>query len=144
MGKQKKAVQLSTSADPPVDDAKREETTPPEAKERRLSVRGQDPNATRRTEDHIYGIESRARWPSGDVSELHRDSMAIDGVVTNGGTGGDGTTSTENDDTIEPEKMTVPELKHALDQAGVAYTSDDKKADLVALYSDYLAEQQAE
>lgn len=50
----------------------------------------------------------------------------------------------EEEEVIEPEKMTVAELKEALDEAGVEYGSDDKKADLVQLYSDYLADQQGE
>lgn len=144
MGKSNKATQLSTSAKPPVVDPDREEYTPKEAKVKRLSVRGQDPNATRATEDKVYGIASRARWPSNDVSELHRDSMAIDGVETNSTQSASGSTSTENDDTVEPEKMTVAELKAALDEAGIEYSSDDKKADLVVLYSDYLADNQGE
>lgn len=144
MGKSNKAPQLSTSAEPPVNDPDREEYTPKEAKTKRLSVRGQDPNATRATEDKVYGIASRARWPSNDVSELHRDSMAIDGVETNSGQSATASTSTENEDTIEPEKLTVAELKAALDEAGVEYTAEDRKADLVKLYSDWLADQEGE
>jgi hypothetical protein len=48
----------------------------------------------------------------------------------------------ESDETIVPENMTVAELKEALDEAGIEYKSDDKKADLVTLYSDYLADNQ--
>lgn len=48
----------------------------------------------------------------------------------------------DEEETIEPEKMTVAELKEALDEVGVEYGSDDKKADLVKLYSDYLADAQ--
>lgn len=43
---------------------------------------------------------------------------------------------------IIPEKMKVDELKAALDEAGVAYDSDAKKADLVKLYSDWLTDHQ--
>ena len=48
----------------------------------------------------------------------------------------------EEEETIDPESMTVAELKAALDEAGVAYESSAKKADLVEAYSAYLAEQQ--
>jgi hypothetical protein len=48
----------------------------------------------------------------------------------------------EETEEIEPEKLTVAELKEALDEAGIEYTSEDKKADLVKLYSDYLADNQ--
>lgn len=48
----------------------------------------------------------------------------------------------EEEETIVPENMTVAELKAALDEANVEYSSDDKKADLVQLYSDYLADNQ--
>jgi hypothetical protein len=50
----------------------------------------------------------------------------------------------EEEEGIVPENMTVAELKAALDEAGVEYKSDDKKADLVQLYSDWLADQQGE
>ena len=43
---------------------------------------------------------------------------------------------------IIPEKMKVDELKAALDEVGVAYDSDAKKADLVKLYSDWLTDNQ--
>jgi len=48
----------------------------------------------------------------------------------------------ETEEEIVPEDMTVAELKEALGEAGIEYASDDKKADLVKLYSDYLADQQ--
>lgn len=48
----------------------------------------------------------------------------------------------EETEEIIPEKMKVDELKAALDEAGVAYNSDDKKADLVKLYSDWLTDNQ--
>ena len=144
MGKSNKAPQLSTSAKPPVVDPDRAPYTPDEAKTKRLSVRGGDPNATRATEDKVYGIASRARWPSNDVSELHRDSMAIDGVETNGSQSSTASTSTENDDTIEPDKLTKDQLKAALDEAGVEYNASANKAELVQLYSDWLADQQEE
>ncbi len=50
----------------------------------------------------------------------------------------------EEEEGIVPENMTMAELKAALDEAGVEYKSDDKKADLVQLYSDWLADQQGE
>lgn len=50
----------------------------------------------------------------------------------------------EEEEAIVPENMTVAELKAALDEAGVEYKSDDKKADLVTLYSDWLADNQEE
>lgn len=45
----------------------------------------------------------------------------------------------EEEEEIIPANMTVAELKAALDEAGIAYKSSDKKDDLVQLYSDYLA-----
>lgn len=46
----------------------------------------------------------------------------------------------EEEEEIIPANMTVPALKAALDEAGIAYKSSDKKDDLVQLYSDYLAD----
>lgn len=135
---------LSTSANPPVSDSARKDRTPPEAKTKRLSVRGQDPNADRSKEDKVYGIASRARWPSNDVTELHRDSMAIDGTEVNSSQTNAGSTSSENDETIEPDKLTKDQLKSALDEAGVEYSTSANKAELVQLYSDWLADQQEE
>lgn len=48
----------------------------------------------------------------------------------------------EEEEEIIPANMTVAELKTALDEAGIAYKSSDKKDDLVQLYSDYLADDQ--
>lgn len=137
-------TQLSTSAPAPVKDGKRKNVQPPESKERRVRYRGEDANAEPRKEDHIYGVESRARWPSNNIQELHRDSMAIDGTAAaDGSTPGDASTSKDND-TIVPEEMTVADLKGALDAAGVEYTKDDRKPDLVAKYTAHLASQEGE
>lgn len=50
----------------------------------------------------------------------------------------------EEEEGIVPENMTVAELRAALDEAGVMYAVDYRKADLVKLYSDWLADQQEE
>lgn len=50
----------------------------------------------------------------------------------------------EEEEEIIPANMTVAELKAALDEAGIAYKSSDKKDDLVQLYSDYLADNSSE
>lgn len=134
----RKNKQVTSVRKPPVPDPKRAEYTPPDAKDR-LSVRGEkrNPNEEPPAKDHVYGVASRARWGSGEpISELHRDSMDIDG--SNARKPGSGS----EEETVEPEKMTVAELKAELDAAGVEYASDAKKADLVEAYSGYLADNQ--
>lgn len=126
---------ISTIEAPPVDDPKRAEYTPPEAKDRRLTMRGQNPNEAER-KDHVYGIASRDRWAEGNVTQQHRESMSLDGTVTNGGEGED------SGETIEPAKMKKAELQEALREAGVAFETDDNKDRLVQLYSDWLADNQ--
>lgn len=136
MARKSKNEKLSVVAEPPVNDPKRAEYSPPEAKERR---RNRDPNAEEPRKDHVFSVASRARWGGdSDVSEQNRVSMQLDGTNANRGEEegeGDG-------ETVEPAKMKVDELKEALDEAGVEYGADAKKAELVQLYSDWLADNQ--
>lgn len=131
----KKTPQVDVTAAPPVNDPKRAEYTPPEAKLRRAYRGEEQPNEESAKKDHVYGIASRARWGGDtDISELHRDSRAVDGEPNSGG-------STEEEEEEEEESsasdLTVAELKAALDEAEVEYDKNAKKADLVALYEEH-------
>lgn len=80
------------------------------------------------------------RQPS--IAELMKHHKRVNANISGEPIPGDAEEEEESDETIVPENMTVAELKEALDEAGIEYKSDDKKADLVTLYSDYLADNQ--
>lgn len=122
--------QMDVTADPPVHDPKRAEYTPAEAKKPRL--RGRDVNAEERKEDHVYGIASRQRWGDSDISQLHRDSRAIDGEPN--ATAGE---QEEEEEESDASDLTVAQLREALEAAEVEIPAGAKKADLVALYEEH-------
>lgn len=79
--------QVTSIQAPPVEDPGRAPTTPPEAKTKGRTARP-DPNSEPQGEDRVYGIESRDRWADSDsatLSEMHKDSRAIDAGDANGG-----------------------------------------------------------
>lgn len=123
--------QMNVTEDPPVNDPKRAEHTPAEAKKPRL--RGRDANAEERKEDHVYGIASRQRWGDSDIAQLHRDSRAIDGEPS--ATAGE--REEEEEEESDASDLTVAQLREALEAAEVEIPVGAKKADLVALYEEH-------
>lgn len=124
-----KAKQIKNIQAPPVNDPARAEYTPPEAKSRGNGGGDEDPNSQPPSKDRVYGVASRDRWPgSADVSENLRDSRKIEGSDT-------GSEEEEEEETSGAD-LTVAELKAALDEAGVEYEANAKKADLVVLYDE--------
>ena len=79
--------------------------------------------------------EKQAQQPS--MKEQLKAQKRIDANIS-----GAEVADEEETEEIIPEKMKVDELKAALDEAGVEYDSDAKKADLVKLYSDWLTDNQ--
>lgn len=125
-----KTTQVDVTADPPVNDPKRAEYTPPEAKLRRADRGEEQPNDENAKKDHIYGIASRARWGGDvDVTELHRESRTIEGADHGG--------EEEEEENTSAEGLTVAQLKEALEAAEVEIPAGAKKADLVALYKEH-------
>lgn len=131
----KKTPQVDVTAPPPVNDPKRAEYTPPEAKLRRADRGEEQPNEENAKKDHVYGIASRARWGGdSDVTELHRESRAIEGAANSGGSEEE---EEEEEETSSAEDLTVAQLKEALEAAEVEIPAGAKKADLVALYEEH-------
>lgn len=144
MARKNRSPQVDVTAPPPIEDPKRADYTPAEAKDRRLTLRGEskDPNAEEAQKDHIYGIASRQRWGGDtDIAELHRDSRAIDGEPNSGA----GEEEEEEEEETSAADLTVVQLKEALEAAEVEIPNGAKKADLVKLYEDNgLGEEEAE
>ena len=132
MARKNRTPQVDVTAPPPIEDPKRKDYKPAEAKDRRLTLRGEskDPNAEEAQQDHIYGIASRQRWGGDtDIAELHRDSRAIDGEPNSEG-------AEEEEEETSAADLTVAQLKEALKAADVEIPDGAKKADLVALYEE--------
>lgn len=125
----KTTQQFTTVQDAPVEDAGREAYTPDEAKTKRRTAKP-DANAEPQGEDRVYGIESRKRWASPDIAELHHDTRVIEGTA-------EASEQEEEEEETDSSSLTVPQLKEALDAAGVDYPANAKKADLVALYDEH-------
>lgn len=135
MARKNRTPQVDVTAPPPVEDPKRADYTPAEAKDRRMTLRGErnDPNSEEPQKDHVYGIASRQRWGGEtDITQLHRDSRAIEGEPNSGG----GEDEDEDEDETTASDLTVAQLREALEGAQVEIPAGSKKADLVALYEE--------
>lgn len=134
MARKNRTPQVDVTAAPPVEDPKRADYKPAEAKLRRAQRGEEQPNEEEAKKDHVYGIASRARWGGDtDVTQLHRDSRAIDGEPNSGGE----EEEEEEEDETAASDLNKTQLKEALDGAGIEYDAKATKADLVALYEEH-------
>jgi len=130
-----KSKQFKAIEAPPVNDPAREDITPKEAKNRvsePVNRNDEEPRA-----DRLFTVSSRDRWPDSNIAELNRDAMEIDG---SNALRYKAKEDEDAEETVEPGKMKVAELREALDAAGVDYETDANKARLVELYTDYLSQ----
>ena len=135
MARKNRTPQVDVTAPPPVEDPKRADYKPAEAKLRRAQRGEEQPNEEEAKKDHVYGIASRQRWGGDtDITQLHRDSRAIDGEPNSGG--GEEEEEEEEEETTASD-LTVAQLREALEGAQVEIPAGSKKADLVALYEEH-------
>lgn len=117
------------------------------AKAERANGGGEDPNAELPGKDRIYGVASRARWGTDDVASLHADSRKVEAAQgehippdpqqNEGDQDGEGEGEggeDEGGEAVDPNSLTVAELKTELDARGVEYKSNASKSALVELY----------
>jgi hypothetical protein len=80
----------------------------------------------------VIPAEGAAVDDSPVIQRRLREGLLVEGLA------GDVEAKSDEDEVIDLDKMTVPELKAALKDAEVEFPDNAKKADLLALLSDYL------